>query len=102
MEIVMTTTNITFENYNEYPKGTLVEFFFGAYYPPVEGMVTGYEIVAATKWFPALVRLKAEYIDIETEQLVETTITQLNDVGVGVYLLETATPIENKKVSKWA
>lgn len=93
-------TPITIENFADYPKGTKLEFHFGAYYPTVEGIVTGYEVLPATKWFPSQVRLLAEYNDINTDEVVQTTVTQLTDKGIGVYLLEPAAQTENVK-SPW-
>lgn len=96
------STKITFENYTDYPVGTEIEFHFGAYYPKGSGRITGSEILAASKFFPAEVRLTAEYIDVETEQLVETTVTSFTDVGIGTYLIKTAEPNHKKVSTKWS
>lgn len=93
---------IDFTNFEQFPKGTKVEFNFGAYYPTCEGEVTGYEIVPATKYFPADVRLTAEYFCHETEAVVSTTITRFTDIGIGTYLIEVPETIPETKKSPWS
>lgn len=93
---------IDFSNFEQFPVGTKVEFNFGAYYPICEGEVTGYEIVPATKYFPAEVRLTAEYFCHEEEKMKTTTITRFTEMGIGTYLIEVP-EVETKKTnSPWA
>jgi hypothetical protein len=95
------TIRITPENVTDYPKGTKVEFFHGAYYPRVEGTVVGFKIVPESKWFEEYAELIAEYTDVETNEVVSTGVRMFMDVGIGVYLLEVAEKKINKK-SPWA
>lgn len=83
----MAVINITMENYTDYPKGTEVEFFFGAYYPRIKGIVTGYDIYPATNWQPAGIMLNAEYVCVETDEIIKTNVARFTDTGIGVYLL---------------
>jgi hypothetical protein len=94
--------SITPENVHNYPVGTVVESRYGAYYAPVEGCVVGYEILAATKFFPASARLV-----IEEENGNKTTVTRLSDPvtdkGIGTYLIELAAVVSmTKSKSPWA
>lgn len=98
---MISTTEITIDNFNQYPVGTAVEFNFGAYYPTREGVVTGYKIISASKWFDASVCLVAEYNDLDTDEVVETTITRFVDKGIGTYLIEVAENTKQKGTSPW-
>jgi hypothetical protein len=91
---------ITPENVFDFPKGTKVEFYFGAYYPTVEGVVTGFEILPATKHFPCQAHLVAEYIDIEDDKIVKITIGEFSDTGIGTRLIEMAD--KQNIQSKWS
>lgn len=95
-------TKITFENYADYPVGTKVEFHFGAHYAPAEGWVTGHIFKPASKWFPASVELTATYVDPETDEEVDTTISLFSSVGIGVHLIEVAPKKISNKTSPWA
>ena len=95
----MTNIKITIENANNFGKGTEVEFNFGAYYAPRAGIVTGVEIIAASKFFPAFARLNAEYQD-EDGATVSTTITQFSDRGVGTRLIKAKAT--ETTASRWA
>lgn len=99
---MINTKKIDFDNFEQFPVGTKIEFHFGAYYPICEGQITGYEIVPACKWFPADVRLTAEYFCHEDEEMVQTTITSFVDKGIGTYLIETAEPETKPTRSPWA
>lgn len=93
---------ITPENVHEFGVGTKVEINFGAYYPLIKGVVVGSEIMPATKWFPHQAQLHVEYECIEDGETVRTTVREFSDKGVGVRLVEIATPhhMRNHK-SKW-
>lgn len=96
----MTNTRITFDNFSEFPAGTTVEFNFGAYYPTVDGIVTGYRVTPATKHFPASVCLTAKYMDPDTDEIRDIDITSFVEKGIGTYLLDVADKGENN--SPWA
>jgi len=93
---------IDFTNFEQFPKGTKVEFHFGAYYAICEGQVTGYEILPATKYFPADVRLTAEYFCHEEQKMVQTTITRFTEIGIGTYLIELAESKGKNDKSPWS
>ena len=96
---------IDIHNVADFPKGTKLEFNFGAYYPTVEGVVTGYEVAAATKWFDASVSLTAEYEDLDTGEIVKTTVTRIQengDKGIGTRVIEVGEAQETKSKSKWS
>lgn len=93
---------ITPENVFDFPKGTKVEFHFGAYYPPVDGTVVGFEILPKTKWFPCEAQLYVEYIDLEDNEIVRTTVREFSDIGIGVRLIEVAKPEQKNIKSKWS
>lgn len=92
---------IDFTNFEQFPVGTKIEFNFGAYYPICEGNITGYEIIPASKYFPADVRLTAEYFCHEDEKMVETTVTSFTEKGIGTYLIKVADQ-PAKTNSPWA
>tara|TARA_R110000851_G_scaffold47001_1_gene114327 strand:+ start:81 stop:377 length:297 start_codon:yes stop_codon:yes gene_type:complete len=93
-------TLITNENVSDYPVGTTVEFFFGAYFPRPEGVITGFVVVPKTEWNDEQVKLTAEYVDWQTDEVVPTTVSMFSETGIGVYLLEVAEQKVNKK-SPW-
>lgn len=82
------TTNVTFDNYEDFPVGTKVVFNFGAYFPLCDGKITGWNVEPATKFFPARIWLEAEYFDPSEERVVKTTVTQFTTRGIGVYINE--------------
>jgi hypothetical protein len=93
--------HITHENVSDYPVGTTVEFFFGAYYPKPEGVITGFVVVPETQWHDEQVMLTAEYFDHESHEVVPTVVSMFTDVGIGVYLIEVAEQKVNTK-SPWS
>lgn len=86
---VMDYQKITLENVLEFPPGTEVEFFYGAYYPTEYGTVTGYEI---TKFGVVLTAV--------TEDGEEKTISMFSDKGVGTRLIKKAVSKVNRN-SPW-
>ena len=83
--------NITFDNFLDYPKGTEVLFKFGAYYPEVEGIVTGFKVIPGSAFLAEdTVVLIAEYKDTETNETVETRISSFTERGIGTYLIKIA------------
>jgi hypothetical protein len=79
--------NITFDNFLDYPKGTEVLFKFGAYYPEVEGVVTGFKVIPGSAFLAEdTVVLIAEYKDTETNKTVETRISGFAEKGVVLIL----------------
>jgi hypothetical protein len=96
----MSVTQITMENFTEFPVGSKVEFNFGAMYPRCVGKIVAHEVVTASKFFPASARLIAEYFDPTEEKVITTTITQFCDTGIGAYLLEKAS-IKTGNKSPW-
>jgi hypothetical protein len=98
----MTTIKITPENMNDFPAGTVVLLRYGAYYPEVEGVVVGYDLKPATKFFPASASLVVKQNDGET-QFVSQMFPAETKVGpVGTYLLKLAEKVAPKKKSPWA
>ncbi len=89
----MSAIHITPENVNDFPMGTRVRFFWGC---PVdtggadfdgpqeeEGLVAGWAVKPASKWFPA----KAVLI-VDTETGRQREVSQFVTNGVGAYLVD--------------
>jgi hypothetical protein len=101
----MTLIKITPENMNDFPAGTIVLLRAGAYYPEVEGVVVGAELLPATKWFPASARLIVEMSgeDGTHKMIVTQLFPDAKKVGpIGTYLVKLAEKVAPKKVSPWA
>ena len=101
----MTMIKITPENMNDFPAGTVVLSRCGAYYPDVEGIVVGAELLPATKFFPPSARLIVEQNDEDGAKTV--TVTQLFSTDakygpIGTHLVKLANKVAPKKSSPWA
>jgi len=77
----MSDTIITAENMFDFPIGTKVIMTWGAYYPIEEGLVVDYNVMPATKHFPATYQLIIEKENGETHQT-----SRLVTIGIGTYL----------------
>ena len=103
----MTMIKITPENMNDFPAGTVVLSRCGAYFPEVEGVVVGAELLPATKFFPASAHLIVEMTDVEDGTTRTSTVTQLftaeTKIGpIGTYLVKLAEKVAPKTKSPWA
>ena len=100
------STRITLENFTDYPKGTKVEFNFGAYYPICEGVITGVRFSQESRYLSASARLTAEYFDHGAGEMKYIEITTLNDPnidkGIGTYLIDIASYPEKSTKSPWS
>jgi hypothetical protein len=105
------TLTITPENIETFPIGTKILQRSGAYYPEIEGVVIGHEYVAASKFFPAMARLRAlmntfdDYGNIvQSETVVSQVYLEGANIGpIGTYVLERGL-MQNQtpKYSPWA
>ena len=98
----MTLTKITPENMNDFPVGTVVLLRYGAYYPEVEGVVVGYDLKPATKFFPASASLVVEQNDGETQYVSQMFPAETKVGPVGTYLVKLAEKVTSKTTSPWA
>jgi hypothetical protein len=99
---VMAIIKITPENMNDFPVGTVVLSRYGAYYPELEGVVVGYDLQPATKYFPASASLVVRRDD-GTSQNVSQLYPLGTRVGpIGTYLIKIAERVANKSRSPWA
>lgn len=73
--------NITAENITSIAIGTEVILNWGAYYPIEEGLVVDYNVIPASKFFPA----KYELV-IETAEGKTHTTSMIVEKGIGTYL----------------
>jgi hypothetical protein len=101
----MTMIKITPENMHDFPVGSVVLSRYGAYFPEVEGVVVGHEVLAATKLFPASAHLVVEQTD--EDGVMTQTVTQLfaadTKIGpIGTYLVKLAEKVITKTNSPWA
>lgn len=74
---------ITAENMYDFAIGTKMIMTWGAYYPIEEGLVVDYNVIPASKWFPAKYELVIEKEDGET-----VNTSRIVTKGVGTYLEE--------------
>lgn len=92
--------NITLENMHDFPIGSVLEMNWGAMYPTAEAVVIKHEILPATKFFPVICRLVVEFENSEGEKEI-TTITRIDEKGIGARLIKLADKPKLKK-SPWA
>lgn len=105
----MKITQITPENFHDFPIGTKVVTNYGAYYPQIEGIVVGHQIRPATKYFPVTAELVVQqenFVDedgnigpviVYVAQLYET-----DRIGqVGTYLVELAEKTKSENKGPW-
>ena len=101
----MTMIKITPENMNDFPVGTVVLSRAGAYFPEVESLVVGHEVMPATKFFPASAHLVVEHTDEDgvITQTVSQIFTADTKIGpIGTYLVKLAEKVASKTTSPWA
>jgi hypothetical protein len=106
----MQITQITPENVHDFPVGSVVISRYGAGYPDIEGVVAGYKILPATKFFPANAYLEVRqdrFINEFDEVVVnKTTVSKLYETDqtgpIGTYLIEKAEKPQQKSTSPWA
>jgi hypothetical protein len=92
---------VTLENFSDFSIGSKVEFNFGAYYPLQSGVITGYKITPATKHSDVSIFILVEYVDIETGEVVETTVSRFDETGIGCRIVELCDKISKNK-SPWS
>jgi hypothetical protein len=98
----MTLTKITPENMNDFPLGTVVLLRAGAYYPEVEGVVVGYDVKPATKYFPVTASLVVKTEDGATQYVTQLYNDHMKRGPIGTYLVKLAEKVAPKKKSPWA
>jgi len=106
----MHLTEITPENVHDFPVGSVVITSYGAYYPDIEGVVIGHQILPATKFFPAAAhliirqdRFVNEFDEVVENEIITSQLYETDQIGeIGTYLIERAEKPIQKSKSPWS